>query len=129
MLTAVASLTAAGLVNAAHDCSEGGLGVTLAEMAYAGGYGMDLDANAIPRDGVTTLDRALFSESQSRIVVTVPRGALRDAHQLLAHVPHAVIGSVIAEPTLRISGLGGSVVADLAALKRAWQAPLAVMEG
>ena len=129
VLTAVASLTAAGLVNAAHDCSEGGLGVTLAEMAFAGGFGMDLDAGAIPREGVTTLDRALFSESQSRIVVTLPRGAVREAHRLLAHVPHAVIGSVIAEPELRIAGLGGGLVADLAALKRAWQAPLAVMEG
>jgi phosphoribosylformylglycinamidine (FGAM) synthase-like enzyme len=129
VLTAVASLTAAGLVNAAHDCSEGGLGVTLAEMAFAGGFGMDLDASAIPREGVTTLDRALFSESQSRIVVTLPRGSVREAHRLLAHVPHAEIGSVIAEPTLRIAGLGGKVAADLAALKRAWQAPLAVMEG
>ena len=129
VLTAVASLTAAGLVSAAHDCSEGGLGVSLAEMAFSGGFGMEIDANAIPRDGVTTLDRALFSESQSRIVVTVPKSALHEVHQLLSGVPHAVIGTVVAAPILSIVGLGGKVATDLALLKESWQAPLSVMEG
>ena len=46
-----------------------------------GGYGMDIDANAIPREGVTTLDRALFSESHSRIVLTVPMANLHDVHE------------------------------------------------
>jgi phosphoribosylformylglycinamidine synthase len=129
VLTAVASLTAAGLVSAAHDCSEGGLGVSLAEMAFSGGFGMEIDANAIPREGVTTLDRALFSESQSRIVVTVPKSALHEVHQLLSGVPHAVIGTVVAAPILSIVGLGGKVATDLALLKESWQAPLSVMEG
>ena len=127
MLEAVAGLTAAGLVNAAHDCSDGGLGVTLAEMAFAGGYGMAIDANAIPRDGVTTLDRALFSESQSRIVMTAPRGSVRDIHRHLAHLPHAVIGEVISAPVMSIEGLNSRVGVDLALLKAAWQAPLSVM--
>ena len=127
VLSAVASLTAAGLVSAAHDCSEGGLGVSLAEMAFSGGFGMEIDANAIPREGVTTLDRALFSESQSRIVVTVPKSALHEVHQLLSGVPHAVIGTVVAAPILSIVGLGGQVATDLALLKESWQAPLSVM--
>ena len=127
VLTAVAGLTAAGLVSAAHDCSEGGLGVSLAEMAFSGGFGMEIDANAIPREGVTTLDRALFSESQSRIVLTVPKGAVHEVHQRLAGVPHAVIGSVVAAPVLSITGLGGVVATDLALLKESWQAPLSVM--
>jgi phosphoribosylformylglycinamidine synthase subunit PurSL len=123
----VAGLTAAGLVNAAHDCSDGGLGTALAEMAFAGGYGMDIDATAIPREGVTTLDRALFSESQSRIVVTAPKGSLRAIHEHLRHIPHAVIGEVTSDTRLSINGLGGQVAADLASLKQAWQEPLSVM--
>jgi phosphoribosylformylglycinamidine synthase len=127
VLTAVAGLTAAGLVSAAHDCSEGGLGAALAEMAFAGGYGMEIDATAIPREGVTTLDRALFSESQSRIVLTVSKSDLHELHQRLAGIPHAVIGWTVAAPVLSITGLGGQVATDLSLLKESWQAPLSVM--
>jgi phosphoribosylformylglycinamidine synthase len=129
VLRAVAACCAAGLVNAAHDCSDGGLAVTLAEMAFAGGLGMDIDAEAIPREGVADLERALFSESQSRIVLTVPAADLARAHRLLAAVPHAVIGQVVAGQRLEIAGLGGRVSQDLGTLKAAWQSGLAVMEG
>ncbi len=129
VLRAVAACCAAGLVSAAHDCSDGGLAVTLAEMAFAGGLGMELDAEAIPREGVVDLDRALFSESQSRIVLTVPPTGLASAHRLLAGVPHAVIGQVVLDQRLEIAGLGGTLSRDLASLKAAWQSGLAVMEG
>lgn len=127
VLTAVAACAAAGLTNAAHDCSEGGLGVTLAEMAFAGGFGLTIDAGKVPAQGVASLDRLLFSESQSRIVITVPADRVAAAGKLLAGVPHAVIGEVVAAPVLTITGLGGTLQADLAGLKKAWQAPLDVM--
>jgi len=57
-----------GLISAAHDCSEGGLAVTLAEMAIAGHLGAAVQINDTLRN-----DAALFSESQSRILVTVPQ--------------------------------------------------------
>ena len=129
MLQAVAACCAAGVVSAAHDCSDGGLAVTLAEMAFAGALGMVIDAEAIPREGVTVLDRALFSESQSRIVLTVPAAQVEQAHRLLAGVAHATLGVVTESPRLEISGLGGTLSADLAELKAAWQGALAVMEG
>ncbi len=52
-----------GMVLAAHDCSEGGLAVAVAEMAQAGGLGIVLNIEAD-----TTI---LFSESNGRIVVEV----------------------------------------------------------
>ncbi len=62
-----------GLLRSAHDCSHGGLGVTVAEVAMGGayadaGFGLDLD---LSRYG-GTLDAAslLFSESGARAVVT-----------------------------------------------------------
>ncbi len=127
VLDAVAACAHAGLTNAAHDCSEGGLGVTLAEMAFAGGHGMTIDAARVPAEGIATLDRLLFSESQSRIVITVPADLVPVAENLLAGIPHAVVGEVVAAPVLTITGLGGTVQADLAALKQAWQEPLGVM--
>jgi len=40
--------TSRGLVRAAHDCSEGGLGVALAEMAFSGGLGMEIFLGEVP---------------------------------------------------------------------------------
>ncbi|MBA2480814.1 MAG: phosphoribosylformylglycinamidine synthase subunit PurL [Planctomycetes bacterium] len=129
MLEAVSACCQAGVVSAAHDCSDGGLGVTLAEMAFSGGLGMDIDADRAPRDGIARLDQLLFSESNSRIVITVPAARLAEAERLLADVPHAVIGQVTAGPQLVIRGLGGACRAPLADLKAAWQRPLSIMEG
>jgi phosphoribosylformylglycinamidine synthase len=120
-LQAVAACTAAGVVASAHDCSEGGLGVTLAEMAFAGGLGVAVDAAAIPRQGVDDLARALFSESLSRYVLEIPRDRLDEAKRLLAAVPHAVIGEVTADQVIRIDGLGGRVAVPGAEAKSAWQ--------
>jgi phosphoribosylformylglycinamidine synthase len=126
VLDAVASLTAAGLVTAAHDCSDGGLAVTLAEMAFAGGLGMQIDAAKIPRSaGFDRLDAVLFSESLSRIVVTVAAENLGKVQALLKHVPHAAIGAVTAKPELAVSGLGGGFATPNETLKRAWRSGLA----
>jgi phosphoribosylformylglycinamidine synthase len=129
VLQSVAACCAAGIVTAAHDCSDGGLAVTLAEMAFAGGLGMVVDAEAIPRESVRTLACALFSESQSRIVLTIPPAHVAEAHRLLAAVPHAEIGTVVTTQRLDVSGLGRGLSAGLADLKAAWQGALSVMEG
>lgn len=55
-----------GLLNSAHDCSDGGLAVTLAESCLMGNVGF---SGRIAVSG--RLDSALFGESQSRIVVSV----------------------------------------------------------
>jgi phosphoribosylformylglycinamidine synthase II len=61
-----------GIINSAHDCSEGGLGVAMAESCLANGLGsVNYDWRTEGR-----LDSALFGEAQSRIVVSVaPRSA------------------------------------------------------
>ncbi len=128
VLTAASAVIQAGLANAAHDCSDGGLAAAVAEMAFAGGFGLDLDLAHLPVEGITALDRALYSESQSRLVLTVPAQHLPAALAALAGVPHAVIGHVIPEAEVRVRGFGGAFTAGLGALKAAWQAPLRVME-
>jgi phosphoribosylformylglycinamidine synthase len=59
-----------GLVRSAHDLSEGGLAVALAESAFAGGrkLGCEVDCDTDLR-----ADALLFGESQSRILVTCRR--------------------------------------------------------
>jgi phosphoribosylformylglycinamidine synthase len=62
---------AAGLLLAAHDTSEGGLAVALAECAIAGDCGADLGCDAILRANDGRRDRALFGEAGSRVVLAV----------------------------------------------------------
>jgi len=121
VLDACAAAIAAGCVNAAHDCSEGGLGAAVAEMAFSGGLGVRLDLAALPREGVDDGVAALFSESQSRIILSVPADRVDAARGHLASVPHAVVGEVTAAPSLAISGLGVQVQLGNDRLKAAWQ--------
>jgi phosphoribosylformylglycinamidine synthase subunit PurL len=64
-----------GLFRSAHDCSDGGLGVALAEIAMGGpyqqtGFGVDLDLTGYA-SGLDAAD-LLFSESHGRALVTCP---------------------------------------------------------
>ena len=117
----------AGLVASCHDCSDGGLGIALAETAFAGGLGLEIDLRAVPAEGITRNDELLFSESQSRFVVTVSPKAQKAFEALFAGSDCARVGTVIPQGVLRIGGLGGNriIEEELAALKAAWQRPLA----
>ncbi len=62
-----------GLVDAAHDLSEGGLAQALVEASLRYGVGVTVDVAALcERDGVTSFE-ALFAESAGRALVAVPR--------------------------------------------------------
>ena len=116
-----------GLVAACHDCSEGGLAVAAAEMAFAGGYGMALDLEAVPRDPEADRDdTVLFSESNSRFVVEVPAGREADFEAQMEGSPFSRAGTVTGEDRFRVRGLGGDeiVSTELSILKEAWQRPL-----
>ena len=98
-----------GVVVAAHDCSDGGLAVALAEMCMAGGKG--LDASSVQLG--TRPDAGLFGEAQSRIVVALGpkrREALAGIANAL-DVPFQYLGSVTAEQRLRLGPIDVSIEA------------------
>ena len=80
-----------GLLHSAHDCSEGGLGVTLAESAIQGGLGFQGTFSNLGR-----WDAALFGEAQSRIVVSLAEAGLPKLAQRCKEedVPYARLGTV-----------------------------------
>ena len=97
---AVLALIRQRIATAAHDCSNGGLAVALAEMCLAGGKGLD----ASGADLGLRLDAALFGEAQSRVILTTrpgERGAL-DQIARAGDIPFARIGRVTAERRLRL---------------------------
>jgi phosphoribosylformylglycinamidine (FGAM) synthase-like enzyme len=116
-----------GCVAACHDLSEGGLGVALAEMAFSGGLGLEVDLRKVPlADGINRNDVAFFSESNSRFLVEVAPTRCRDFESIMKDLPVAAIGAVIEHPTLLVHGLSGRKVVETAldTLKHAWQRPL-----
>ncbi len=116
-----------GLVAACHDCSDGGLGVAAAEMAFSGGLGLSIDLAAIPRsDDVDRDDIALFSESNSRFVVEVRRGHEDQFEDLLSDCTFASAGRITDDNQFRVIGLSGEPIITVATshLKEAWQKPL-----
>ena len=119
-----------GLVSACHDCSDGGFGVAAAEMAFAGGYGMQLDLRAMPREaGIDRDDALLYSESASRLVATVPPQHREAFLQAMSDCAIGELGQVIDDSGFTVIGLRGEVVvqSNIAALKAAWQRPLAAL--
>ena len=69
----VRRLIADGLVDTAHDVSGGGLAVALAEMAVAGGIGVEFDETEIePKLGGGRKDIGLFGETGAHLLIAVP---------------------------------------------------------
>jgi len=115
-----------GLIKACHDLSEGGLAVTAAEMALAGGWGIKLDLRKVPSKTVDRNDFVLFSESNSRFLVEVSENAKSDFEDLMKGTVCAEIGKVTKNPKLTVHGLNGAVVVDasLTDLRRSWKETL-----
>ncbi|MGD0604954.1 MAG: phosphoribosylformylglycinamidine synthase subunit PurL [Streptosporangiaceae bacterium] len=106
----LAAAAAAGLLSAAHDLSDGGLAIALAESCLRGGTGC---AVRLPGDPFTWL----FSESAARAIVAVRPGGhaafdqLRAAHE----VPGVTIGTV-GGADLTVEGLFSIPLDELAAV-------------
>lgn len=115
----------AGIVRSCHDISDGGLACCLAESAFAGDVGIDVDLQKVPCTGAFRDDMLLFSESASRFVATIREADLERFQSLFKAVPHGVIGKVTSGKTFRVKGLRGDVIIDTSIdyLKEAWQKP------
>jgi phosphoribosylformylglycinamidine synthase len=109
---AVTGAIDSGSVKACHDLSEGGLGVAAAEMAFAGGYGLELDLRKVLGKGLRRDDFVLFSESNSRFLVEVSARVRDEFEGLMRGKVCAEIGRVTKSPRLHIIGLSGKVVVD-----------------
>jgi phosphoribosylformylglycinamidine synthase subunit PurSL len=81
---------------ACHDCSDGGLAVTLAEMAFGGGYGADVILPSSTKSGkkLATFE-SLFSETNSRFVVEIQKGEEDKFEKMMKGFPYTKLGSVL----------------------------------
>lgn len=94
-----------GLVRACHDVSDGGLAVALAEMALAGGLGIEADLHAAPLAQPLPLVAAAFSETSGRLVVAVAAKDCIAFEALLVDRPCSRIGAVVESDAVMLSGV------------------------
>lgn len=117
-----------GWIRSCHDLSEGGLAVAVAEMAFAGMVGAEID-NLQSNGPTLPVEALLFSESTSRFVVEVEDSK---QSQLIAYlqsqkIPFTKIGLTTKEKDLRIrvqDSRNWLINQPLGELKEAWQSPL-----
>ena len=96
-----------GLVTACHDLSDGGLAVSLAEMSIGGNTGVDVELAAVPVcPADMSVEKILYSESQSRLLVSVPLESRQAFEEHFSNTHFACIGEVVDEQsfTLRYQG-------------------------
>ena len=84
-----------GLLIAAHDCSEGGLGVALLEMLFTTGLGFEMEKSFEDRK-----DLFLFCETPSRILISLTKSNAKTVREYcVAHdIGFDLLGSVSADP-------------------------------
>jgi len=122
VMRAVQSAIRAGAVRACHDLSEGGLAVAAAEMAFAGGLGVDLDLRALPCTGEPSQAARLFGESAGRFLVEVAPDRYDAFLRCVRDVPFGELGRVTDSGRIVLRS-GGKTLIDLplADAKAAWQ--------
>jgi phosphoribosylformylglycinamidine synthase len=116
------------LVRSCHDISEGGLAAAVAEMAFAGDCGAELDLRVMGARANLEEDAVLlFSESNTRFVVEVAQQYADGFRALFAGLPLAELGQVASNDRLLIRGMSRDTLIDLPidALRQAWKSPLA----
>ena len=118
-------LAEARLIRSAHDCSDGGLAVAVAECCFdTGGIGAEvsIDAVRVAREPGLNVAAALFGESASRVVVSLGSEEVAAVLQRAAAVgvPARVIGQTGGN-RLRMA-VGGDIVVDhpVADAERVW---------
>ncbi|MDA4115227.1 MAG: phosphoribosylformylglycinamidine synthase subunit PurL [Thaumarchaeota archaeon] len=117
---AVLHLIQKGLVDAVHDCSSGGLGVALAEMAISGALGAKVDLSLAPSTCRRTLETA-FSESHGRFVVSGRDAAAITSSLRDARVPHAVVGKVGGSSLSLSAGRSPVATVGVSSMRSKWE--------
>jgi phosphoribosylformylglycinamidine synthase len=115
-----------GLLRSAHDCSDGGLAVALAECCFSSvnhdAMGADIDLT-----GEYDVATRLFSETPSRIIISFDQAVLGDIEEIVAAAacPMTLLGNVGSD-RLRIESDGEEVIQlEVAEIETAWRSSLA----
>ena len=99
------------LVASSISLTSGGLVVALAKTSVGGALGAKISLQGLP-GSATSIDAALFSESQGRILVTVAKKNISAFEKCMKGIAFAKIGTVSSDKKLTIKGAKGGIVVD-----------------
>jgi len=93
-MLAVLSLIKNKLVKSVHDCSKGGLSITLSELSIFGNIGCTIDIEKIPCEENLSSEKILFSESHSRYLLVIDKKNIEEVNHILSKkkITFAVLG-------------------------------------
>jgi phosphoribosylformylglycinamidine synthase len=118
----IVALIRQGLVESAHDCSEGGLAVALAESAFPNGVGarIDLASGGLPAEFL------LFGEDASRILISCASGRVGRIQELAVEngIAADVLGETVSEKIEVLIDGRQVVAAAVSELREAWASAL-----
>lgn len=121
---AILDLADAMLINSAHDCSDGGLAVAIAESCFSSLNREAVGASIILESNDLSNEAVLFAESPSRIVISFAAENLERVREVAGDVPFVVIGTV-EDDVLKISIDGNDLVqTPVSELEGVWESSL-----
>ena len=124
LMDKLSNATKKGLVAACHDCSEGGIGVAVAEMAFSGALGAEISLKKVPKENsLKRDDKIIFSESNTRFIVEVPKNKKSAFEKALKGAAFGRIGKVDSSDRFKVKGVRNKKILDekIEDLKSAWQ--------
>ncbi len=121
----IAEVTGRGLAKSLTTPAVGGLAVAFAKTAMAGKLGLDIDLREIPAGAELTPHELLFSETNSRFVMTVAPEDAAEVEELLKDFALAKVGEVVSEKRIAYSnGRDCSSQISVTELKEAYKSTL-----
>ena len=121
----VSKVTDKNLANSLHTPAIGGLAAAFAKIAMAGRLGLEIDLTQIPVSGKMTEHELLFSESNTRFIMTVAPKNREAVESILKTVPYAKVGKVSADANVVMkSGNKTLVKAPIAELLKKYKGTL-----
>ncbi len=124
--TAISKAIHSGLIASAHDCSDGGLSVAIAESCFGIDSGAEIDISTLLSNN-ENLDSwgALFGESLGRILVSVSPKNIDAFETVMRNISCTKLGIVGDDDTLRVTNQGTLVLVEsIEKLRLAWKGTL-----
>ena len=117
----------AGLLASAHDCSDGGLAVALAECCFSSLNRSGIGAEIVAPETSLSPASKLFSETPSRIIVSFPEASQAAVQELAARAncPITIIGRVGGKRLHIKLGEAEAVSVEVDELETVWRGSLA----
>ncbi|MBE6368980.1 MAG: phosphoribosylformylglycinamidine synthase [Lentisphaerae bacterium] len=125
MYDKVAEITGKKLAHSLHTPGFGGLAVGFAKVAAAGRLGLTVDLSSIPQSGGLSAAELLYSESNTRFIMTAAPDKRDEIAAILKGVPFARVGTVTNDDVLKFRADGSDTVFALGELVKAYKSTLA----